>query len=124
MSAAESTDPRLAQWISEAQQLGATHARAAASWITDGNESDASRRIKLRVIEDDGADEVIRRPNLSGEYADDLTPFGLVALITGLDPRAGEISDEIMPPLCDAYEQGVSDTFEDACVAELTRWLS
>jgi hypothetical protein len=111
----------LDSWIAEAHKLGAEDAKAAASWITDGNDTDESRRAKLQRIEDDGPDSVIgRRPDLSGEYADNPTPLSLAREITGDDDPDADTVDA----LADAYELGVSDEFEDACVAELERWLS
>lgn len=115
-------------WIQAARDLGAEHATSAATWITDGNDTDDSRRAKLRTIENDGIGAVICAPNLSYEWADDLSPHRLYGEITGRshEDRIAEDEDsdgEIMNALCDAYERGVSEVFEDACVRELRGWL-
>ena len=125
----QETDPRLDAWITAAHQLGVDQARATATWITDGNDSDESRRAKLQTIEDDGPYTIIAQPNLSGEFAEGLTPRRLFEEVTGLDAHAEATFnvaayDAVVDALCEAYEDGVIDTLEDACVAELTRWLS
>jgi len=118
--------------IQAACQMGREAAEAAASWVTDGNESDESRRHKLALIEagDPEAFDVWLppAPNLSGEWAGDLNPRSLFEQVTGWDAHAeatwspdafGAYVDE----LCDAFEAGVSETFEAACEAELRRWI-
>lgn len=125
----QETDPRLAQWREQAYQLGVEHAQNTAAWITDGNDSDENRRAKLQRIEDDGVDSIIVAPNLSGEWADNPTPRSLFEGITAYDAHAEatfnvDAYDVVVDALAEAYEAGVSDTFEDACIAELTRWLS
>jgi hypothetical protein len=64
------------------------------------------------------------QPNLSGEWADALTPRSLFEQVTGLDAHAEatynvEAYDAVCDVLCDAYQDGVSDTFEQACEAAL-----
>lgn len=54
-----------------------------------------------------------REPNLSGEFADDLTPVGLVRVVTG--EHIDDIQPEVADAIADAYEAGVSDTFEPEC---------
>lgn len=111
-----------ATWESEARERGCSDARAAASWIVDGNtDVEAARRL-IRMIEDGdpAADDYMpRRPDLSGEFADDLTPDSLAEEITGAD----DIEAELVDQLASAYEQGVSDTFGDACETELRRFV-
>jgi len=97
----------------EAYELGAEHARIAASWV-DGNTShDAIVRVvaMLDAGDPEAYDYLPREPNLSGEWADDLTPLRLVTEIAGdeIDP------DPIIDAVCEAYERGVSDTFEPEC---------
>ena len=118
----------LTRWAEQAYALGADHARNAASWVTDGNESDDSRARKLAMLEagDPAADDFLpRRPNLSGEFADDPTPASLCEGIC--DAPFGTLTaddvEAIETALCDAYENGVSETFEDACAAELRKWI-
>lgn len=97
----------------QAYELGAEHARNAASWVIDGNTStDAIRRVVALLDEGADIDDYLpRAPNLSGEYADDLTPLRLVTEITGdsVDP------DPIIDGISDAYEAGVSETFSAEC---------
>ena len=104
-----------------AYELGAEHARNAASWVTDGNASE-SLYVDILAALDAGDpvahDMLPREPNLSGEYADDLTPTRLWGEIVGYN-AAGGIDDgddgEQLAALCDAYEAGVSDTFQSEC---------
>lgn len=109
----------LETWEDEARELGAEHARNAASWVTDGNDTDDSRRRKLQRIEDGDASELIRMPDLSGEFADDPTPLSIARDITGEDDPDSDTQDA----LAQAYEDGVSETFEDACVSELRKYI-
>lgn len=109
-------------WTAEARERGADDARAAASWAADGNTDPAAARRVLRMLDDGdpAADDYLpRRPDLSGEFADDLTPDALAEAITGAD--AAEIDSDLIDALASAYEAGVSEAFEDACVAELRR---
>jgi hypothetical protein len=106
------------QYQREAYELGKEHARNAASWVTDGNESDDSRLNKLSMIAD-GDPEVFdylpREPNLSGEFADDPTPLSLARDITGQDDPDPDLTDT----LAQAYDDGVSNTFLFSCEKEL-----
>jgi hypothetical protein len=105
------------QYEQEAYELGVEHARNVASWIIDGN---TPHEYVVRVVAMlDAGDPAIddhlpRRPNLSGEYADDLTPGMLAAEITDLDSDDPHF-DELADTLADAYERGVSETFETEC---------
>jgi len=115
-------------WKREAYDLGVEQARGAASWVTDGNDSDESRKRKLADIEAYGVDVVISAPNLSGEWADSLTPRVLFEQVTGLDAHAEasynlDAYEGVSEELCSSFEDGVGDTFESAVVEELERWL-
>jgi hypothetical protein len=100
----------------QAYELGAEHARNAASWIVDGN---TERELIPTVLEmiDNGdpavSDYLPREPNLSGEYADDMTPSVLYREITGSDISSDR--GALVDTLADAYEAGVSDTFYAEC---------
>ena len=103
-----------------AYDLGVEHAKNAASWIVDGN---TKREFIPAVLEMfDAGDPAVydylpRMPDLSGEYADDLTPSTL-AVMVGLDPEAfGSPDDQSIEidAACEAYEAGVSDTFGPEC---------
>ena len=116
-------------WKRAAYERGAEDARATASWITDGNDTDESRRRKLERIDEYGPDDILNRPNLSGEWADDSTPRSLFEEITGLDAHANasfnpDAYNGVCDELCRSYEDGVDDTFTDACITELRKWLA
>lgn len=116
----------LKQWIDQAYELGKGAANATASWITDGNESDDSRRRKLQaIVEGDMADEYLPvYPNLSGEWAGDPTPHSLVTEVTGRTDFGGQGDYTVIEEaLVKAWEEGVDDTFLPACEAELRRWI-
>ena len=99
-----------------AADLGAEHAKAAATWTVDGNtKPEAVARVLELIDEGDDVDDYLpRRPNLSGEYADDLTPARLAAEL-GIDPDDGELVEAA----CDAYDDAVAEHFAPACEAEL-----
>jgi hypothetical protein len=115
-----------------AYELGVEHARNAASWIIDGNTRREFIPVVLEMMEngDPAADEYLpAMPNLSGEWADDLTPNRLADDIFGHgwspDFYAPEGEDaERMDALCDAYEQGVADTFQPECERILREAIS
>jgi hypothetical protein len=106
----------------EAFDRGVEDAVAAASWIIDGNTPQDAIRRTLELIDagDDMSDYQPRRPDLSGEYADDLTPNRLADDIFGhgwcpdFYAPEGEDHDRMMA-LCDAYEAGVDETFDVEC---------
>jgi hypothetical protein len=114
-------------WQDEARKLGTEAAEAAASWTVDGNSDRQERARVLAMLRDgdpDAYDYLPREPNLSGEYADDLTPRSLFEDITGLDAHAEatwsvDAYNAVVDALCDAYDEGVSETFSLACEREL-----
>jgi hypothetical protein len=118
----------------EAYRLGVAAAEAAASWAADGNTSDEHRRTVLAMLNDGDPmanDYLPARPNLSGEWADDPTPRSIAADVGYATPDrdADEpidailADDETVQAIADAYEAGVSDTFQDACERELRAGL-
>lgn len=113
--------------LSAARELGAEAARAAASWITDGNDTEESRARKLVVLEEEGpAGLDLPLPDLSGEWADDPTPRSLLVELLGreeLDGLGDDAHGELEEAVAQAWEDGRDDAFQDACVAELRRWL-
>jgi hypothetical protein len=114
-------DATVKQWEADAKERGADAARDAASWTCDGNGDPAQYARTLQML-DDGDPETYdnrlpRYPDLSGEWADDPTPDSLAREITGSD----DVSPELTDLLANAFESGVSDTFEDACVTELRK---
>jgi hypothetical protein len=98
----------------QAYDLGKQHAINAASWIIDGNTptEHIARMVQWLDDGDPQADDYLpRRPDLSGEWADEATPRDLAQDILGEDaPDAA-----ILEGLCDAYEAGVSENFEAEC---------
>lgn len=105
-------------WKEEAAQLGIQAARSAASWVTDGNESDESRRVKLNFIASGSP--------LMDEFMDPLRPQPnaeeIIETVTG--KNANEVPMEIREELLNTWEDAVSDEFETACEEELRRWVS
>jgi hypothetical protein len=120
----------------EAYRLGVDAAESAASWTVDGNTSAEHVRRVIAMLEDGDPmanDYLPACPNLSGEWADSPTPISLYEDITGFshfqeqqvaglvyETRVGSVVDAI----ADAWEAGVSDTFERACERELRAGLS
>src|SRR5262245_12994488 len=77
-----------ARTIAEARELGAEHARNAAAWVADGNTDTEQIRKVLAMLDagDPEADDYLpRRPDLSGEWADDPTPLSLYRELMGDD---------------------------------------
>lgn len=107
----------------EAYQRGADAALNAASWVVDGNTKRDLIPALLKMIDDgDPAMEAYlpAEPNLSGEWADDLTPTRLYEEITGRDHSESEADAGLgyetlvgreLDAIANAFEEGVSDTF-------------
>lgn len=114
-------------WEQAAYGAGREAAEAAASWVTDGNQESSARLALLRQLSegDPSAEESLpREPNLSGEYADAPTPARLFESVTGLDAHAEstwnqEAYSELLEALCERWEAGVSERFQEACEAAL-----
>ena len=103
----------------EAYKLGVQAAETAATWIIDGNTKREFIPAVLALMDegDPRADQYLpRRPDLSGEYADDPTPQSLAREVLGVQSlRHTDASNEEIDAIASAYEQGVSDAFEPAC---------
>lgn len=115
-------DKQHTQWLAAAKQLGQDHANNAASWTTDGNsDRDERGRVLEMLRAGDPAvwDYLPPPPNLSGEWADELTPQSLATQIVGSDLDNVEDESTLIDELCSAYEEGVDETFESACEIEL-----
>lgn len=116
----------------KAYALGAEAARAAASWAADVNVDPVSIARTLDMLDagDPAANDYLPpMPNLSGEWADAPTPGRLYEEVTGRDAHGDstwnyDAYQEVLEELCDAWEQGVADTFEQACEAELRRHVA
>src|ERR1039457_1038649 len=113
------------QWLAAAKQLGQDHANNAASWVckSDAIEPRGKTRIdgyrRILTMMRDGDPEVYdflpQPPNLSGEWAGELTPQSLAVQIVGSDLDNIEDESTLIDELSDAYEEGVSEPFESAC---------
>jgi hypothetical protein len=100
-----------------ADTIGREQALAAASWVIDGRHTHEHYRDLLRLIDDGDPrmwDMLPAEPNLSGEWADDLTPYQL-ALELGFEDPSGEVIDR----LADAFDDAVMDAF----IPEIERLL-
>jgi hypothetical protein len=104
-------------WIADAERLGGQLAACAAAFVVDGNSSRAERKRVLDLLRDGDplADEYLpAAPNLSGEWADSLTPQTLFEMIVGREPASAADGD-VVERLADAFEQGVGETFSGEC---------
>lgn len=102
--------------LDEARRHGAEHALAVASW-TVLSESDA-----VTVLEDvdPAVLDLLPWPNLSGEWADDPTPLGLLRDL-GYEPR--RVPDEGWNDLCDAWQDEADEVFSQALDAIALRLI-
>lgn len=99
--------------LAQAREQGEDAARSAASWCVDGNTDEEHARRVVRMLDDGDpeADEYLpRRPDLSGEWAGEPTPQSLAKEIVGTD-----CPDEIVEAISEAWEEGVTETFEQEC---------
>jgi hypothetical protein len=111
-------DELIDQAIAEAEKLGKAHGINAAEWaIQDswGGRVSSPQDYKAAKAFLDGAEagdpaimDGFNPPNLSGEWADSMTPAKLIEEVT-----EGEISlePEDESAICDAYEQAASDSY-------------
>ena len=95
-----------------AAKLGRERGMATGSWLIDANISDDTAQAIITGYEDGDPDVMdLCPPPLSGEWADDPTPAGVLAQL-GLDDM-----DDTAPDVLDAYE----DAFSSAFWAEVIR---
>lgn len=99
-----------------AYEMGREAGANAASWAIDGNTTDDDLR-RILTGYDDGDPEVMdsfNLPDLSGQWADGLTPAALVTEILGT-PSGADLDEndliEIEGDLCCQWEDGVADGF-------------
>lgn len=117
--------PLEARAIIEARAEGREAGRRAGSWAADGNTSaeHATRVLDMLEAGDPEAyDYLPPFPNLSGEMADDPTPLSLAREIVGeetLDALGPMAADDLADAIAQAWEDGVSQTFEETCEREL-----
>lgn len=118
------------EWSHDARERGSEAARAVASWIGPV-EVNSARELLSKLEDGDPAvwDYLPARPDLSGEWADGLTPARLFEDVTGRDywqgfAFEGDSHDELVDTIAQAFEEGVEETFEDACQTELRKWAA
>jgi hypothetical protein len=117
----------LETWTREARELGENAGRDAASWVLDGRH-DTEHYARMAQLMDDGdprLDEYLpARPNLSGEWSDDLTPIRLYEEVTGEDHAAAQgraglgyetLVGSVVDALADAWEDAASESFDHEC---------
>lgn len=104
-------------------------AKAAASWIVDGNTSQNHIHRMIKWMDD--GDDVWRdyaptMPNLSGEHADDPTPQVLASWVIGNHWEEWMEEDDGvgLSELTDLYEEAVSYWFPIYCERELRNALA
>lgn len=103
--------------VREASAMGAADGKGAASWAFDGGTADHIYRAFLAGYED--GDPMVmgyydHAGPLSGEWADGLTPAGLLSAV-GVDPD--DAPEWVEREVCDAYELA----FDAAYWGELQR---
>ena len=118
-------------YCERAKQMGREAAVNAATWVVDGNSDPAAVRRTLEMLQNgdpEAYDRLPAMPTLSGEFADDPTPRSLAADVgycwfdAETDDEDG-VRFEIIGEIATAWEEGVSETFEQACEEELIRFL-
>jgi hypothetical protein len=119
----ESAMTDLSKYEATARALGVEAAKSAATWCTDGNTGEEHYR-RLLALMDDGDpvayDHLPACPNLSGEWADSPTPASLFEEVTGFDAHAESSWNYdgyqvVLEAICNAWEAGVSETFQLEC---------
>lgn len=106
---------RTREILRAARRDGRSAGENAASWVFDGNTSAETYARVLRGLEDGDPEtlNVLRVPNLSGEYADDPTPRSL-AEDYGIEDRADLDADaraDLEAEVADAWETAATDAF-------------
>jgi 3-oxoacyl-(acyl-carrier-protein) synthase len=134
--------PKIADAVEQyATKLGKEHGTNAAGWweqdsiggrVSDRVDTQAVAARVLRAIEDGDPEvlDALPRPNLSGEWADDLTGIQLVtdAVDHALDAHGIEdteqreaahetVAEDMFGEICDAYDMAFTDAAQD----EITR---
>jgi len=99
--------------IEQARELGAEHGQNAASWYFDGNTSQDTYAGVLRGIEDGDPEVLDTFPSapLSGEWADDPTPFGVLAALDV--PEDHDAADDCLSAYVDGFSEAVHDTISE-----------
>ncbi len=114
------------EWRQQARELGEDAGRAAGSWAADGNTpSDAAIRLLIGLSDGDPAawDSLPPAPTLAGA---ELTIAGLALQIVGEAIEGMPNKRELTSEIVEAWEQGVTATFADACMNALdgaVQWI-
>lgn len=120
-----STEKMIDRACIAARELGRKAARNAASWLSFEHESQARELQQLLADGDPRADEYLPAyPNLSGEWADDPTPVTLAHEVLGDDyDDVWDVDNEVDTWIADAWDEGVSETWNDAIEARIKMYL-
>jgi hypothetical protein len=105
------------EWRQEARELGEDAGRAAGSWAADGNTPSASAVLILAALNDGdpaGFDALPPEPHLEDPDIARLA-FEIVGEEIDGMPNKRELTGE----LADAWQEGVTNTFTDACIRVL-----
>ncbi|CAB4139612.1 hypothetical protein UFOVP340_59 [uncultured Caudovirales phage] len=107
-----------------ARNLGKEAGANCAEWVamdTFGGRCTRDHKAKARAVLEsiescDYSHMDVRLPNLSGEYADEMTPAKLLEdVMWYTDAERGEHTDEVevaLDDLCNEWEQGVGEGYE------------
>ena len=104
-------------FIAKAQALGAEHGTLAGKGRFDGNTDIDTYRscVQLHAVDDPEWWDTygVAGDVLSGEYADDMTPARLYAMVGHTDDASLD-ANELCADICDAYEQAFTDAYTAA----------
>lgn len=107
-----------------ARNLGKEAGANCAEWVaqdTFGGRCTRDHKAKARAVLEsiescDHSHMDVRLPNLSGEYADEMTPAKLLEdVMWHTDAERGEHTDEVeaaLDDICNEWEQGVGEGYE------------
>jgi len=107
------TEEREAEWLAQAKARGRQAGLAAASWAIDGNRDEQWYRKALALL--DAGDPLVDEwmpalPDLSGEWADELTMSELAAEV--VEPaHADDVGCDLVNDLATAWEAGRDEVF-------------
>jgi hypothetical protein len=107
--------------LADAEEKGLADGRAAGSWVTDGNTTQATYRWLLTGIEDGNPEIMDSLPSapLSGEWSDGMTPRKVLDQY-GVSEDDYE-ADDILNAYEDGFSRGVVDEVERACRYQLDK---
>lgn len=100
-----------------AERLGQEAGHAAGTWAADGNTSPEHARRVLAMLEEGSPESeayLPAVPNLSGEWAGELTPATLLEAC-GVVWCSAELEEELTAALCEAWEEAASEAHAHEC---------